>query len=293
MTIVRCVPLIAASLLVLAGNADARPRSVQPPVSAPIPPVRPDVPDVRLAPIVPDEKPVFESDEIPVPESRPEPEQKQPAPETTTQEMPSPKPAIRESVGRHNARAYQTAEDPQKRAAEDACQQELRSIGVIFEAQAPISEAAGCKIAAPLSVSALGSGISLQPAGVMNCAMADTTAKFARSVISPLAKSIYGSELATMANASTYVCRPRNGTSKLSEHAFGNALDIARFTLVDGRAIDVAATEDEKDRKFLDGIRKAACGPFKTVLGPGSDADHATHFHLDLAPRHNGGTFCQ
>ncbi|TIQ63130.1 MAG: extensin family protein, partial [Mesorhizobium sp.] len=36
-----------------------------------------------------------------------------------------------------------------------------------------------------------------------------------------------------------------------------------------------------------------ACGPFKTVLGPGSDADHSLHLHLDLAPRRNGGTFCQ
>jgi hypothetical protein len=40
-------------------------------------------------------------------------------------------------------------------------------------------------------------------------------------------------------------------------------------------------------------VRKAACGPFKTVLGPGSDADHALHFHFDLAPRRHGGTFCQ
>ena len=31
----------------------------------------------------------------------------------------------------------------------------------------------------------------------------------------------------------------------------------------------------------------------ETVLGPGSDADHALHFHFDLEPRRNGGTFCQ
>ncbi|TIW21354.1 MAG: extensin family protein, partial [Mesorhizobium sp.] len=29
------------------------------------------------------------------------------------------------------------------------------------------------------------------------------------------------------------------------------------------------------------------------VLGPGADADHALHFHLDLEPRRHGGTFCQ
>ncbi|RVC58123.1 extensin family protein, partial [Mesorhizobium sp. M00.F.Ca.ET.038.03.1.1] len=35
------------------------------------------------------------------------------------------------------------------------------------------------------------------------------------------------------------------------------------------------------------------CGQFKTGLGPGSDAEHALHFHFDLEPRRNGSTFCQ
>ena len=63
----------------------------------------------------------------------------------------------------------------------------------------------------------------------------------------------------------------------------------------DPRLIDLprAATDDAKARDFLDRIRKAACSPFTTVLGPGSDADHATHFHFDLAKRRNGSTFCQ
>jgi hypothetical protein len=29
------------------------------------------------------------------------------------------------------------------------------------------------------------------------------------------------------------------------------------------------------------------------VLGPGSDPDHALHFHLDLEKRRSGSTFCQ
>jgi hypothetical protein len=57
--------------------------------------------------------------------------------------------------------------------------------------------------------------------------------------------------------------------------------------------MDVKADAPEAEAKFLDALRKAACGPFKTVLGPGSDADHALHFHFDLAPRRHGGTFCQ
>ncbi|TFF18785.1 hypothetical protein E3C22_20770 [Jiella endophytica] len=54
-----------------------------------------------------------------------------------------------------------------------------------------------------------------------------------------------------------------------------------------------ASGENASEAQFLDRIRAAACGPFKTVLGPGTDADHATHFHLDMAARHNGYTYCK
>ena len=40
---------------------------------------------------------------------------------------------------------------------------------------------------------------------------------------------------------------------------------------------------------FLKEVRKAACGPFTTVLGPGSDPYHSDHFHLDLAQRGKTG----
>jgi hypothetical protein len=33
---------------------------------------------------------------------------------------------------------------------------------------------------------------------------------------------------------------------------------------------------------FLAAVRTTACGYFLTVLGPGSDAAHAEHLHVDL-----------
>lgn len=54
-----------------------------------------------------------------------------------------------------------------------------------------------------------------------------------------------------------------------------------------------AGQEDRDHQAFLDAVRSAACGPFKTVLGPGTDADHATHFHFDMAARRNGATYCR
>ena len=37
--------------------------------------------------------------------------------------------------------------------------------------------------------------------------------------------------------------------------------------------------------EFLNAISASACGYFTTVLGPGSDAAHSDHLHLDLALR--------
>jgi hypothetical protein len=176
---------------------------------------------------------------------------------------------------------------------ETACRARLRELGVAFEERPAQSDPAGCALPYPLAVTKLSATISLEPEALMNCAMAEAAARFATDIVSPAAKAEYGEELKSIGHASAYVCRPRNGGSKLSEHAFGNALDIARFTLSKGTAVDVKPAPDPKAAKFLGAIRKAACGPFKTVLGPGSDADHALHFHFDLAPRRNGGTFCQ
>ncbi|WP_394886412.1 extensin family protein [Mesorhizobium sp. AaZ16] len=176
---------------------------------------------------------------------------------------------------------------------ETACRARLRELGVAFEERPAQSDPAGCALPYPLALTKLSATISLEPEALMNCAMAEAAARFATDILSPAAKAEYGEELKSIGHASAYVCRPRNGGSKLSEHAFGNALDIARFTLSKGTAVDVKPAPGPKAAKFLGAIRKAACGPFKTVLGPGSDADHALHFHFDLAPRRNGGTFCQ
>jgi hypothetical protein len=176
---------------------------------------------------------------------------------------------------------------------ETACRARLRELGAVFEERPAESDPTGCALPYPLAVKRLSAAIALEPEALMNCAMAEAAARFAADIVSPAAKAEYGEELKSIDHASAYVCRPRNGGSKLSEHAFGNALDIARFTLSKGTAVDVKPAPDPKAAKFLGAIRKAACGPFKTVLGPGSDADHALHFHFDLAPRRNGGTFCQ
>lgn len=266
-----------ATLMLAAGTASARPVTL--PQTVPVPYVHPqpagNLPPQRLG-------------EVPLPEPRPDDkktmEEPAPPPGKAEEEQPAP------PVADPRSDAPRAAAMP---AEETACRARLRSLGVEFAERQPEKDAAGCALPWPIAVKSLGAKIGLAPEALMNCALAETAARFARDVVSPAARTAYGAELKSVSQASAYVCRPRNGSSKLSEHAFGNALDIAQFTLADGKVIDVGPSPEERTAKFLARLRKAACGLFKTVLGPGSDADHERHFHLDLAPRRNGGTFCQ
>ncbi|RUU11912.1 extensin family protein [Mesorhizobium sp. USDA-HM6] len=178
--------------------------------------------------------------------------------------------------------------------SETACRERLKALGVEFdEHKAEHDAKIGCSIPYPIILKTLGKSIGIGSGAELNCRMAEAAARFAADVVRPAVKAEFGADLKVINQASAYVCRPRHGGGKLSEHAFGNALDIASFTLSDGRTIGIGPAPPEKDGKFLNAVRKAACGPFKTVLGPGSDPDHALHFHFDLEPRRNGGTFCQ
>jgi hypothetical protein len=173
------------------------------------------------------------------------------------------------------------------------CREDLRKLGAEFSEHAPLADVAvGCLVTNPVTLKSLGKAIKLSPEAVLSCNMARATVHFMQDIAAPIAKANLGTELTSINHASAYVCRPRNGTLTISEHAFGNAIDIASFGLADGKHIDVKAGAEAKQAAFLDAIRKAACGPFKTVLGPGSDADHELHFHFDLEKRRTGATYC-
>lgn len=206
---------------------------------------------------------------------------------------PEPRPAPAEPKPLADPRSVSVAADRMP-AGEVACRKRLAALGVRFEDRAAEHDAAvGCSLPYPLAVETLGAAVELAPAALMNCRMAEAAARFVKDVAAPAAEAGLGSPLKSIAQASAYVCRPRHNGQKMSEHAFGNALDIAGFTLRDGTVVEVGPSPPHRQAGFLDTVREKACGPFKTVLGPGSDADHATHLHLDLEPRRNGGTFCQ
>lgn len=184
---------------------------------------------------------------------------------------------------------------PSLPAGEAACRARLEQLGAVFAEHPPIDEPQGCSAPYPVAVSQLPGGVRLRPEAVLTCAMAEATARFVRDHAAPLAQREFGSRLVAVDQVSSYVCRPRGGTEKLSEHAFANALDWGSLELADGTRIEVQAHRRVEPRRarLIAALREAACGPFTTVLGPGSDADHADHFHFDLAERRSGAAFCQ
>ena len=105
-------------------------------------------------------------------------------------------------------------------------------------------------------------------------------------VVQPAASRILGARVVEVKSGS-YSCRSRNNQrgARLSEHSFGNALDVHSFRLSDGREVTVArgwrGQPDEQD--FLREVFVGACNHFTTVLGPGADPFHYDHFHLDRA----------
>ena len=114
--------------------------------------------------------------------------------------------------------------------------------------------------------------------------------------VQPAAEELLGSRVASLQQLGTYSCRRVNGSSggPWSEHATANAIDIAGFTLEDGRSLNLfadwsSAEPRDQKAKFLRAVRDGACDVFGTVLSPEYNALHADHFHLDQAARGYGG----
>ena len=157
-----------------------------------------------------------------------------------------------------------------------------------------INDRGACGISRPLEVAAFQRGqVGVGPAATLNCPMTAAVEAWMTEAVQPAAIAWLGATVTGIKQISAYACRPINNIpgEQLSEHAFGNAIDVAGFDLADGRAITVKRdwNGERNARAFLREVFTAACGRFKTVLGPGV-AYHGDHFHLDLAHHNAGGT---
>jgi hypothetical protein len=183
---------------------------------------------------------------------------------------------------------------PPMPADELACRRELKSLGVVFRELSPIHDGASCNIDHPVKVSGLPGDVALKPAATLNCEMALTFAKWTKNELNPAARRRYWSRVKTIHQMSSYSCRRINGSHKMSEHSTGNALDVGRIELSNGKDIDVEKPGlfAFRTRGFLNSVRTDGCEYFTTVLGPGYNWDHRNHFHFDIKPRRNGRHAC-
>ena len=138
---------------------------------------------------------------------------------------------------------------------------------------------------------------ALSPTATLACPLVSALDRWVAEGVQPAAQKWFGSQVATIKQISAYSCRGMvgAGTSHISEHAFGNALDIAGFVLADGRKILVKDgwRGSPEEQGFLHDVQLNACDTFTTVLAPGYNAAHYDHIHVDLMRRPNGRRPCR
>lgn len=156
----------------------------------------------------------------------------------------------------------------------------------------PINGPSICGLDSPYQVIRLNGGrVALSQPAVVSCSMVPALERWSYSYLQPAARSLFNAEVVQIKTFGGYNCRGVNSARRgaLSEHGFGNAIDISGFVLSDGRTIMVRSgwrggSPDEQ--QFLRYAQRSACTIFRTVIGPDGDAAHVDHLHLDLA-RHD------
>ena len=182
--------------------------------------------------------------------------------------------------------------------SEAACRTRLKRLGVVFKEKPPIHRSASCNIDNPIEVSGFNSGsIAFKPAATLNCQVTETFARWIKGDLQPAARLRYLSGINTIYNAGGYSCRTMNHRrgAKMSEHSRGNAIDVTRIKLNNGKDISVRRPGffAFREKGLLNSVRSDACDYFTTVLGPGYNPEHANHFHFDLMQRRSGYRACK
>lgn len=147
------------------------------------------------------------------------------------------------------------------------------------------------------SATALGAPVVVKPTATLACPIVAVLDRYIDETVQPAALHWFGQRVVEIKQVSAYSCRGMNGNAHahISEHAFGNALDIAAFILADGREVTVRSGWYglPEEQGFMRDLEAGACQRFSTVLAPGSNAYHDDHIHLDLMRRASARQVCE
>jgi hypothetical protein len=188
------------------------------------------------------------------------------------------------------------AVDNQQPSSDRACIERLHRLDVRISLR-PTVQQGECGIAEPVMLDGLDGGPTLQPTPMLSCSAAEMLARWLREAVLPETVASTGEKVARLSVAGSYECRSRNRVegAPMSEHALGNALDLAGVELTSGRVLSVApgSSAPAAEIDWAKSVRRSACSYFSTVLGPGADPEHHDHLHLDVKARSNGYRICE
>ena len=187
--------------------------------------------------------------------------------------------------------AAPTAGEPPGAREADRCLSILRAAGFEIEpAEPPQVSNELCRIETPVRLKAVPvpsrpeTAVRLADQPILACRFAERFGHWIGDLVAPLVAGIKQTELKAVRTGPGFECRNRNRaqTGKLSAHAEGLAIDIAGFELANGSTLRIKPEATAAVDTALASLRTAACGWFTTVLGPGSDAAHHDHLHVDI-----------
>ncbi|MDR3436989.1 extensin family protein [Telmatospirillum sp.] len=166
------------------------------------------------------------------------------------------------------------------------CLKTLDQRHIIYERVKDWKTPEGCGITQAVRVQH--SAIDWNRATLLSCPMEETVWDFETKVVQPAAARNFGQTVRKMSNAGSYNCRGEIGgrPERMSQHAYGKAIDITGFELADGTVISVRRDWRVPGAKstFLHEVAQGACKVFAVVLTPNHNAEHHDHLHLDIGP---------
>jgi hypothetical protein len=169
------------------------------------------------------------------------------------------------------------------------CMMRLQRMGLTAEvAVTPTVTNAACLIENPVRLTSLKTSGEQHPVDfpdrpIRACRFAERFGQWVGEIAVPVIAARL-TPLRAVHTGPGYDCRNRNraANGKLSAHVVGQAVDISAFKLGSGETLSIREADNEPKKGVLSTIRTAACGWFTTILGPGSDQAHATHWHFDI-----------
>jgi hypothetical protein len=156
------------------------------------------------------------------------------------------------------------------------CVSQVAPTGALVQALEPIRNGQ-CGTPAPVRLRGFMLPIDMEvsPPAIVNCSIVTKLHDWIRDSLQPAAERNLRSRITRIVTASSYDCRNRIGSTntRISEHAYANAIDISAVVTADGRTIDVLTnwgptTRDLQKRRVIadDGRTE---GKSKETMGEG------------------------